>query len=59
MIWNLTYADPERWREVHAISGKPLPWWKKTGRPRLRLVDGPQEIKNLLEATSDVKWSKT
>ena len=57
MLWNLTYADPGRWREVHAISGKPLPWWKKTGSPRLRLVDGPQEIKSLLEATSDVKWS--
>ena len=57
MLWNLTYADPDRWAEVHAISGKPLPWWKKSGSPRLRLLDGSAEVKALVDETADVKWA--
>ena len=57
MLWNLTYADPDRWAEVYAISGKPLPWWKKSGSPRLRLLDGSAEVQALVDETSDVKWA--
>ena len=57
MLWNLTYADPDRWAEVYAISGKPLPWWKKSGSPRLRLLDGSAEVKSLVDETADVKWA--
>ena len=57
MLWNLTYADPDRWAEVYAISGKPLPWWKKSGSPRLRLLDGSAEVKALVDETADVKWA--
>jgi len=57
MYWNLTYADPDRWKEVYAVSGPPLPWWKRSGSPRMRLVQGPDVIMNLVEATSDVKWA--
>ncbi len=57
MLWNLTYADPDRWAEVYAISGKPLPWWKKSGSPRLRLLDGSAEVQALVGETSDVKWA--
>ena len=57
MLWNLTYADPDRWAEVYAISGKPLPWWKKSGSPRLRLRDGSAEVKALVDETADVKWA--
>ena len=57
MLWNLTYADPERWKEVYAISGHPLPWWKKSGSPRMRLMQGPQPVSELLEETSDIKWA--
>ena len=41
MLWNLTYADPDRWKEVHAIAGEALPWWKRSGSPRMQLVEGP------------------
>ena len=57
MLWNLTYADPDRWAEVYAISGKPLRWWKKSGSPRLRLLDGSAEVQALVGETSDVKWA--
>ena len=57
MLWNLTYADPDRWAEVYAISGKPLPWWKKSGSPRFRLRDGSAEVKALVDETADVKWA--
>ena len=57
MLWNLTYADPDRWREVYAISGPPLPWWKRSGSPRMQLVQGPPPVAKLLEETSDVKWA--
>ena len=57
MLWNLTYADPDRWAEVYAISGKPLPWWKKSGSPRLRLLDGSAEVQTLVGETVDVKWA--
>ena len=57
MLWNLTYADPDRWKEVYAISGSPLPWWKRSGSPRMRLMQGPQPVSELLEETSDIKWA--
>ncbi len=57
MLWNLTYADPDRWQEVYAISGKPLPWWKRSGSPRMRLLDGPAQLSSMIEETSDVKWA--
>ena len=57
MLWNLTYADRDRWAEVYAISGKPLPWWKKSGSPRFRLRDGSAEVKALVVETADVKWA--
>ena len=57
MLWNLTYADPDRWAEVYTISGKPLPWWKKSGSPRVRLRDGSAEVKALVDETADVKWA--
>jgi len=57
MLWNLTYADPDRWKEVHAISGQPLPWWKRTGTPRMRLLRGPDPLSSMIEETSDVKWA--
>ena len=57
MLWNLTYADPERWKEVYAVSGPPLPWWKRSGSSRMRLMQGPQPVGELLEETSDIKWA--
>ena len=57
MLWNLTYADPDRWKEVYAISGPPLPWWKRSGSPRMRLVQGPPPVSALLDETSDIKWA--
>ena len=57
MLWNLTYADPDRWKEVHAIAGEALPWWKRSGSPRMQLVEGPPPVATLLEETSDVKWA--
>lgn len=57
MLWNLTYADPDRWKEVYAICGPPLPWWKRSGSPRMRLLQGPPQIDRLLGETSDIKWA--
>ena len=57
MLWNLTYADPDRWQEVYAISGKPLPWWKRAGSPRMRLLEGPSPVSDMIEETSNVKWA--
>jgi len=57
MLWNLTYADPDRWKEVYAISGLPLPWWKRSGSPRMRLLQGPPPVSDLLNETSDIKWA--
>ena len=57
MLWNLTYADPDRWKEVYAISGSPLPWWKRSGSPRMRLVQGPPAVNALVQETSDIKWA--
>ncbi|MDA0728534.1 MAG: hypothetical protein O3B70_02665 [Bacteroidetes bacterium] len=57
MLWNLTYADRDRWNEVYAIAGRPLPWWKRSGTSRMRLCEGPGPISALLEETSDIKWA--
>lgn len=59
-FWNLTYNDPSRWAEVHAISGKPLNFWESlksggSGSPRgvmLSFPDGGE----LLSETSNVKY---
>ena len=52
-LWNLTYNDPRRWSEVHAISGKPLGFWASvktggTGSPRAELVGGSGELNDLI-----------
>ena len=56
MLWNLTYADPDRWQEVYAISGKPS-HGGSAGSPRMRLLDGPGPVSDMIEETSDVKWA--
>tara|TARA_B100000768_G_C11284675_1_gene381450 strand:- start:1823 stop:2275 length:453 start_codon:yes stop_codon:yes gene_type:complete len=47
MHWNVTYNDPNRWNEVHAICGPKWPWLdgirqvlkgKPLGSPKLDLV---------------------
>lgn len=60
--WNLTYNDPGRWAEVHAISGAPLNFFQSikaggTGSPRAVLVkSGISELDELLAATSVIKY---
>lgn len=56
-LWNLTYNDPRRWAEVHAISGKPLGFWASlkaggTGSPRAELKGGSGELPTLVGAES-------
>ena len=56
-LWNLTYNDPRRWAEVHAISGKPLGFWASlksggTGSPRAELVGGSGEVHALVGVDS-------
>lgn len=56
-LWNLTYNDPRRWAEVHAISGKPLGFWASvkaggTGSPRAELVGGSGEVAELVGVES-------
>ena len=56
-LWNLTYNDPRRWAEVHAISGKPLGFWASlkaggTGSPRAELKGGSGELPALVGAES-------
>ena len=56
-LWNLTYNDPRRWAEVHAISGKPLGLWASikaggTGSPRAELVGGSGELNELVSVAS-------
>ncbi len=60
--WNLTYNDPGRWAEVHAISGTPLNFFQSikaggTGSPRAILSkSGNLELDELLESTSVIKY---
>lgn len=56
-LWNLTYNDPRRWAEVHAISGKPLGFWASvkaggTGSPRAELVGGSGKLRELVGVAS-------
>ncbi len=56
--WNLTYNDPGRWAEVHAISGKPLSFFAGiraggTGSPRATLLHLPGDMNELLLETSN------
>ena len=65
--WNLTYNDPDRWREVYAISGQPLGFvagiraslsGRATGSPKAELVDASCEnLRDLLRLTSNLKWA--
>lgn len=65
--WNLTYNDPDRWREVYAISGPPLGFvagiraslsGRSTGSPKAELVDASCEnLRDLLQLTSNLKWA--
>ena len=56
-LWNLTYNDPKRWADVHAISGKPLGFWASlksggTGSPRAELIGGSGELTALVGVDS-------
>ena len=56
-LWNLTYNDPKRWAEVHAISGQPLGFWASlkaggTGSPRAELIGGSGQLPELLGVES-------
>lgn len=61
-FWNLTYNDPDRWREVYEISGKPAGFWKAirsgaTGSPRgVIKTCSSNEMNDLLGATSAIKY---
>jgi len=59
--WNLTYNDPGRWAEVHAISGKPLSFIAGikaggTGSPRGTLLHLPTELIGMLKETSNADY---
>ena len=59
-FWNLTYNDPGRWAEVHAISGKPLNFWETlksggSGSPRGVMLTFPGGD-GLLTETSNMKY---
>lgn len=60
--WNLTYNDPGRWAEVHAIAGAPLNFFQSikaggTGSPRAMLTkSGNVELDELLDSTSVIKY---
>ena len=61
-FWNLTYNDPDRWREVYAISGDPHGFWKAlrngaSGSPRGVITNtSSEEINELISATSAIKY---
>ena len=57
MVWNVTYNDPGRWREVHAVAGPKWGWLEgliatvkgcPIGSPKLHLeaVDGLLELEH-------------
>lgn len=59
--WNLTYNDPGRWAEVHAISGKPFSFIAGikaggTGSPRGILLHLPGEMNHMLSETSNADY---
>ena len=64
MHWNVTYNDPNRWKEVYALAGPRLPWWKgiretvagrSVGSPKLDLVHitGIPELQALRDELSE------
>ena len=58
MIYNLTYNNPERWREIHAICGEPLSLWENlkiggSGSPRLWVHSCPEPMQDILDETAD------
>ncbi len=62
MLVNVSYNDPDRWRQVHAVSGAPLPFFASffrggRGSPAGRFLDASDAaLKSLLEpGTADVR----
>ena len=62
LVVNVSYNDPERWRQVHAVSGAPLPFFASLfsggrGSPAGRFRDTSNaEIKSILApGTGDVR----
>ncbi len=64
MHWNVTYNDPNRWKEVYAVGGARLPWWSgiretlqglPVGSPKLDLIEvqGIEALQALREALSE------
>lgn len=55
---NLSYNDPERWREVQQIAGDAFPFFKSmrmggTGSPKAILTEAPEETLPWMTATVD------
>ena len=62
LVINVSYNDPERWRQVHAVSGAPLPFFTSLfsggrGSPAGRFRDASNaEMKSILApGTADVR----
>ena len=62
MHWNVTYNDPNRWKEVHAICGPKWPWMdamrqtlkgRPLGSPKLDLV-GLEGLSDLQSMRDDL-----
>ncbi|MDE0979689.1 MAG: hypothetical protein OSA78_06830 [Flavobacteriales bacterium] len=63
-FWNLTYNDPNRWREVEAICGRRLTAWqgmrqsfkgRAIGSPRVTLIacSGNADLEAIMESQSE------
>jgi len=57
-IYNLSYNDKERFREVYAITGQPYGLFSSirqggTGSPPLTIIDGPVEVMKIINQTYD------
>jgi hypothetical protein len=57
-IYNLSYNDKERFREVYAITGQPYGLFSSirmggTGSPPLTIIDGPAEVMKIINQTYD------
>ena len=73
MHWNVTYNDPNRWKEVHAICGPKWPWMdairqtlkgRPLGSPKLDLVglkglDDLQSMRDDLTHRTPVNFQRT
>jgi len=61
-IFNLSYNDKERFKEVYAITGKPYGFFKSigtggTGSPPLKIYDAPDEVMNIIRQNVDKKYT--